>query len=102
MVNHKEGVNTELQGKCPRGRPHSKWEPLVRKDVLQNYGRRTEMEEKELWKDRKMEQLGCGNYLYKVETSVQFGQKPRRKSSGKTGGCSNLVVRVTCTKWERL
>jgi len=88
-------VNTELQGKCPRGRPHSKWEPLVRKDVLQNYGRRTEIEEKELWKDRKMEQLGCGNSLYKVETSVQFGQKPRRKSSGKTGGCSNLVVRVT-------
>jgi len=96
MINHKEGVNTELQRKCSRGRPRSKWEPLVRKDVLQNYGRRAEMEEKELWKDSKMEQHGCGSYLYKGETSVQFGQKLRR------GGCSNLVVRVTCIKWKRL
>jgi hypothetical protein len=56
MINHKELVNTELQGKCSRGRPCSRWEPLVRKDVLQNYGRRAEMEEKELWKDSKMEQ----------------------------------------------
>jgi len=52
MINHKEDVNTEFQGKCSRGRPRSKWEPLVRKGVLQNCGRRTEMEVKELWKDR--------------------------------------------------
>lgn len=41
MINHKEGLNTELQEKCSRGRPYSKWEPLVRKDVLQNNGRTT-------------------------------------------------------------
>jgi hypothetical protein len=38
MINRKEGVNTELQGICPRGSPHSKWEPLVKKDVLQKNG----------------------------------------------------------------
>lgn len=52
MINQKEGLNTELQEKCSRVRPYSKWEQLVRKDVLQNDGRRTEMEKEELWKDR--------------------------------------------------
>ena len=52
MINHKKGLNTELQEKCSRVKPYSKWEPLVRKDVLQNDGRRTEMEKEDLWKDR--------------------------------------------------
>lgn len=67
MINHKEGSNTELQGKCSRGRPHSKWKPLVRKDVLQNDGRRKEMEEKELWK----RQEGGATWLW--DLPVQSG-----------------------------
>jgi hypothetical protein len=49
-INHKQGSDTELQGKYSRGRPRSKWEPQVRKGVIQNDGSR--------W--AQMDSVGCG------------------------------------------
>jgi hypothetical protein len=41
---------SEVKGKCPRGRPRSRWEQQVRKDVIQREGR--PWKEEELWEDR--------------------------------------------------
>jgi hypothetical protein len=44
----------KVEEKCPRGRPRSWWEQLVRKYVTQRGGpwEETEEEEEESWEDR--------------------------------------------------
>jgi hypothetical protein len=34
-----EVLNMRVKGKCPRGRPRSRWEQQVRKDVTKKEGR---------------------------------------------------------------
>jgi hypothetical protein len=42
----------KVKGKCQRGRPRSRWEKQVRKDITQREERQEEeIEQEELWED---------------------------------------------------
>jgi hypothetical protein len=62
MLKYKTVLNMKLKGNHPRGRPRSRWEQQVRRDVIDEERRISgEVEEEgELWEDkRQMKRLGC-------------------------------------------
>jgi hypothetical protein len=55
----KKVLNMKVKGKFPRGRPRTRWEQQVRKDVTQKEEHGRKLRRTSCGKPRYMEMLGC-------------------------------------------